>query len=1176
VFLSSIVDPNGQTLTFTWDAQLRLVAVTDALGQVTTLQYGDGDVLKVTRVTDPFGRTAQLTYDADGHLASVTDVINLRSSFTYGNADFIAALQTPYGVTTFRTPAISGENARAVEATDSLGATERLEFWWQGAPVPASVPADQVPPGFESHNAYLDQITSLYWGKGRNTNTVQEAIAWRWLIHSIDYYWDPGWTVGVPHSIQRPAEARIWYSYIGSTARPSTVARRLPDGTVYRVDSSYNAQDNVTWRKDPVGRELTYTYDTNGIDLLEVRNTTGGRDDLLATYADYTAGHQPQTVTDAAGQVTHTTYNDAGQVLTVTNAKQEQTTYVYDPNGYLQTVTGPLEGATVSYGYDGYGRVQSATPAGEAVVTTAYDLLNRPTRTTYADGTYEELTYDKLDVVSRRDRAGRLTRVTYDSLRRVVASRDPAGRTVQQQWCPCGALAALTDANGHATRWERDAASRVLREVRADGVTDTHYTYDALGRLLTVNDPKQQVTTYTYSLDGAVASIAYTNAQVLTPGMTWTYDPAYSRVTSMIDGTGTTTYTYHPAGQLGAGQVATVDGPLTNDLISFSYDELGRILTRALDGVPLTLTYDTLGRVRREVNALGTFDYTFDGASGRPATVTYPNGQTSTYTYFPALQDHRLQTIHHRYPNGATLSKFDYTYDIVGNILTWRQQADSTGVIWDYGYDSADQLIRAVKHATDPQGTILQRFAYGFDPAGNRLYEQIDDAVTSWTYDRLNRLVNQEAGGLLRVAGTVNEPATVRVQGQPATVDTTGAFAGAIQVTPGTTRFAITATDASGNSATQSYDVDQTGAPKTFTADANRNMTGDGTRTFDWDARNQLVAVKEGAATVASFEYDGMGRRTRKTAGSIVTTYVWIGAQLAEERQSAGTTRHFDGFADDEHLGRQAAAGAISYYVADHLGSIADITNADASAAVSRQYDPWGNATSGEQPGYGFTGRQWDEDGQLYYYRARYYAPELGRFGAADPISVGGAIGPFAYADNNPLRWVDPFGFTPTAPRCPSTRQDISRSELEQLIGPVSANDSANLDRGCIGMCSVYQGMHVVFPEQARGTRCFATEAQARARRCTPPNKSFVFAKQGQYQHGPPTPGPDGEVPRDTISSAGGNYNYVTAFQGGCYGWMNNGVYPGSPPQKATIAPFVPNDPHYPHTIWCSTCRCPK
>ena len=135
-------------------------------------------------------------------LAAVTDALGQ-------NADFIAALQTPYGLTTFRTPTISGENARAVEATDPLGAVERLEFWWQGAPLAASLPADQVPPGFENNNAFLDQSTSLHWGKGRNTSNVQEAYVWRWLIHSIDYYWDPGWSVGVPHSVQPIGEARI-------------------------------------------------------------------------------------------------------------------------------------------------------------------------------------------------------------------------------------------------------------------------------------------------------------------------------------------------------------------------------------------------------------------------------------------------------------------------------------------------------------------------------------------------------------------------------------------------------------------------------------------------------------------------------------------------------------------------------------------------------------------------------------------------------------------------------------------------------------------------------------------------------------------------------------------------------------------------------------------------------
>ena len=76
-----------------------------------------------------------------------------------------------------------------------------------------------------------------------------------------------------------------------------------------------------------------------------------------------------------------------------------------------------------------------------------------------------------------------------------------------------------------------------------------------------------------------------TNAAIPTPSVSFTYDRVYARVVTMMDGTGTTSYTYHPAGVLGAGQVASVDGPLTDDTITYTYDELGRVLSRAINGV---------------------------------------------------------------------------------------------------------------------------------------------------------------------------------------------------------------------------------------------------------------------------------------------------------------------------------------------------------------------------------------------------------------------------------------------------------------------------------------------------------------------------------------------------------------------------------------------------------------
>ncbi len=344
-----------------------------------------------------------------------------------------------------------------------------------------------------------------------------------------------------------------------------------------------------------------------------------------------------------------------------------------------------------------------------------------------------------------------------------------------------------------------------------------------------MTDPKQQVTTYTYGADDAILSMAFTNTQVATPGVSYTYDSQYGRPATMADGTGTTIYSYHAVGSAGASQLASVDGPLANDTIGYTYDSLGRVTQRTINGSANTATWshDALGRITNEINILGTFTYGYDGATTRLSAVTLPNGQSTVYAYLPELHNRRLQTIHHKYPNGTTLAKLDYTYDAVGNILSWQQQADGNApLVWEYGYDSADQLTRAAQKTVGASPSILKRFAWGYDAAGNRLYEQIDDSVTGWTYSSLNRLVTQYGGGTLRFAGQLNEPATVVVAGQPATVSGSGAFERGVQVAGGgTNAITITATDAAGNTATASYQVNINALLRPFTVDARKLST---------------------------------------------------------------------------------------------------------------------------------------------------------------------------------------------------------------------------------------------------------------------------------------------------------------------------------------------------------------
>jgi RHS repeat-associated protein len=1026
IFLTSIVDPQGLALQITYDAQLRAVAFTDAIGQVTTVSYDHpADPLKITKVTDPFGRFATFAYTSAGQLASITDVLGLTTSFTYAENDFISAMTTPYGTTTFRHETTT-TYPRIIEATDPLGGTEHLEYHYQNTALVNAESAALVPTGFTAFNENLRFYNTFHWNKRQwalHPGDITKAKRTHWLLHDDNPEDDNhGVALSIPLTIKEPLENAVWYAYpgqssnrwVGSYSKPERVGRVLDDGSSQIFETTFNSRGQVTSRTDAMGRRTSHTYAANGIDLLEVRQTTGALNDLLASYSNYTSLHKAQTTVDAAGESTTYTYNAAGQVLTVTNPKSETTTLTYDTGGFLQSVAGPASGTTVTHTYDGFGRLRNMTDSDGLVSTTDYDSFNRITRVTYPDSTWEETVYDRLDAAAQRDRLGRWTHLTYDPLRRLVAAQDPLGRIVQQTWCPCGSLESVIDAKGQRTRYQYDLQDRVLKEIRADQTTETVYTYETTtSRRKTMTDPKLQVTTYTYHVDDMPQSMVFTNATIATPSVTFGYDSAYSRETSVVDGTGTTTFTYHPPGTLGAGQVASVDGPLTNDTVTHVYDELGRLEGRSVNGVGLTNVYDALGRITTETNPLGTFTYGYEGTSGRLASASYPNGQISTYVYTGLAGDRRLETIHHKRADTSTLSKYDYTFDSAGNVQTWQQQVDSAAAeLWQYGYDRVDQLASAVKSSTGGTPAVLKRLAYRYDLAGNRTTEQIDDGARASTYDALNRLVQQAPGGQLRFAGSVNEPATVTIQGKPALVDASNQFSAAVPTVAGSNTVTIQAADPNGNVSSAQYQVTLTGASSTLTYDANGNLTADGTRTFEWDARNQLVAVGVGTHRT-EFSYDGYQRRVRvvEKENSIVqsdTRVIWCGTDICEERDATNLVlrRHYD---------RGVQEGGQSYYYnRDHLSSVVAMTDASGDVRARYEYSPYGEATKTagdlDSP-IGFAGYRAATGGTdlwLTLYRA--YDIKGARWTSEDPIGDGDDINRYRYVRNAPIAAIDPLG----------------------------------------------------------------------------------------------------------------------------------------------------------------------
>jgi RHS repeat-associated protein len=755
VFLTQVIDPAGNAVSLTYDADMRLVRITDAIGQVSTISHEHpSDIHKITKVTDPFGRTATFEYDAAGRLAKITDVIGLASEFTYDAGDFVTRMTTPYGATSFAK--IENGTTRVLETVYPDGERDRVEFN-QFTNIPMSDQPQSVPGGVATLNNFLGFRNTFYWDRqadafGRGDYTKARLYHW---LHTTDIHV----ASGALESVKEPLEGRVWFDYagqlgpqvngqiiVGSTSKPAHVGRVLDDGSTQLYANEYNGLGNVTKTIDPVGRTFSYIYADNGIDLLEVRQTRAGQDELLSQ-ATYNAQHLPLTRKDAADQVTSYTYNARGQILTITDALGATTTFHYDSNGYRTSVVDPL-GGTTKWTYDAVGRVRTRTDVSGYTLAFDYDAADRLTKVTYPDSTSIQFAYARLDPVLVRDRAGRVTAFEYNSLRQVTGRIDPLNRATRVQWCRCGALRTLSDPMGRTTNWRHDVQGRVKCKEYPDGSTITYRYENTTSRLRQRIDEKLQVTQYSYNRDNTPSSTIYTNSAVATPAVGIIYDSNQNRVVSMTDGIGTTRYGYFPITPLpspGAGQVASVDGPLANDTISYEYDALGRPVSIAIDGAAVTSTLDALGRAICVLNPLGGFTYAYDGSSERKTSQTYPNGQVTEYQYGDISGDKLLQRITHA-GKTSPISAFTYDYNVpTGQITTWSQQAGTQPpVSYSLSYDDGDQLVSA----SVPQGSGgPSPFSYTYDPDGNRLLEQIDGSASHFAYNALNELTSSDAAG---------------------------------------------------------------------------------------------------------------------------------------------------------------------------------------------------------------------------------------------------------------------------------------------------------------------------------------------------------------------------------------------------------------------------------------------
>jgi RHS repeat-associated protein len=630
-----------------------------------------------------------------------------------------------------------------------------------------------------------------------------------------------------------------------------------------------------------------------------------------------------------------------------------------------------------------------------------YDGLNRMVKEEiYTDVLWAvtEYVYNSIDKPKQMtDPLSRVYQFEYDALGRAVKFYNPDQTYRSLQYDDLNNMIIFTDENQHTKEYTFDWIGNIesVEEYNGQTLYVTQYQYDELGNLTQMTDPEQDVYTYEYDSLFGITKAVY-------PDMTeqyFSYD-SVGNLIQKIDQNGTTIdYTYDAVSRL-------TEINYQDATISFTYNQLGQRTSMVTPDVTNFYQYDERNRLKELEyvidNTSYVLQYMYDPA-GNITEIVYPDNSTVQYTYF--LEDLLAEM--------QGIATFSYFAD--GKL---EQSIFSNGVTTDYGYNTTGRIDNI--HAYT--GQDLLDVSYTYDVAGNITHiqnnystasEEWITSVESYTYDDLNRLASASNGfGTLSYEYDSKKRLSVDDNGQVI-------------------------------SYTYDYDKLLSAGNTTLTYDSNGNTltkSADHEWVYHYNNANQLTQVDKDQQMVAQYVYNGDGKRIKKIEWSDdlqdyeTTIYVYSGVHIVYEENDTGTARHLYG-----PSGRIAKQTTINnetttyYYSTDHLGSTRMVTSDNGTPLTSVTYYPFGttNNYTGSEQSFLFTGKEKDATG-LYYFNARYYNPETGRFITRDlytwlpddPRSPGSSetmkkwlINPqrfdrYSYALNNPLRYTDPTGLS--------------------------------------------------------------------------------------------------------------------------------------------------------------------
>lgn len=734
--VTTVVTATGGVVEYSYDdnVQRNPSIITDPMGGRSELSWNNG---QLTRVVDPEGVTVSLTYDAFGELVGVHNANGDTAELVRDSTGRIVEAVSPTGQ---RTKFRYAHNGLLVAREDADGSIWRFEHR-DGGKVTAVVDpyGHRTEVEYGSHGEISQQIDPL----GRvttqefdefgnlTTMTLADGAQWSYTHDALSRL----------REVIDPAGGTWSYTYdvtgqLLSSIDPTGVRTDISRSRSSNVETLQTAFEQFTLRTDEHGR------------LIESEQSDGS-----AELISYDAAGRPVEFVDAEGGLTKLEYNLAGRITQITTPEHRTMQYEYDACGRPSVAIDPAGGRTV-LAYDAASRVISRTsPAGE-VSTIDYDAMGRITRETIPGVGVARYRYDKLgrlvgvqdsrygqrmfaydaagQLVKATNGLGGVTRFEYDQRGRVSRMVDPTGNVTAYTYTEMDRITSVTDPLKRVTEATYDAAGRILSKTDPDG-TFTQWTYDAAGREETVRINGQVVTQIMRD-----AAQRKTTVQDTTTGTAVQHDLTYNRrgqllhrVTTQGDHSEEMSWEYDRDGYRRG--MTTTDGTR----VTYDRDRTGRIerIKHSSFG-EVTFEHDADGKTiqARAGDLLQSWEY----ANGYPVQHTETTEHGTVLTRI--VRDAQGRIVQLDGPNGSTRYEYDqacqltaavteaartsWSYDQAGRIT--KQTTPSGEHL--YVYDQAGQLL-LVK---GPEGAVT---TYEYDGQGQRILEVSGDNTTKYTWD---------------------------------------------------------------------------------------------------------------------------------------------------------------------------------------------------------------------------------------------------------------------------------------------------------------------------------------------------------------------------------------------------------------------------------------------------------